>query len=62
VVNATGPSSAVESLFSTQMHNVSQAQSIVYMPTNQVTVPAALAPYVAGVVLDNVVTFSSHRR
>jgi subtilase family serine protease len=63
VVNATGPSGAVESLFATEMHDVAQAASASeYMPATDITVPASLAPYVAGVVLDNVITFSSRHR
>jgi hypothetical protein len=62
VINASGPSTALEALFSTEVHNVGQQRSdAAYMPTRPITVPASLAPYVAGVVLDNVVTFSSHR-
>jgi subtilase family serine protease len=62
IVDATGPSSVVESVFSTQMHNASQPQvGTVYLPGSPITVPAKLAPYIAGVVLDNVVLFSPSR-
>jgi subtilase family serine protease len=62
IVDAAGPSSVVESLFSTQMHNASQPQvGNVYLPGTALTVPASLAPVVAGAVLDNVVLFSPSR-
>jgi subtilase family serine protease len=58
IVDATGPSSSVESLFATQMDNVSQsAYGVRYAPVGSATLPASLAPYVAGVTLDNVVTY-----
>jgi subtilase family serine protease len=59
VLDATGPSSAIESLFSTEMHDVAQGTiATEYMPSKSIIVPASLAPYVSGVVLDNVVTFA----
>jgi hypothetical protein len=59
VVDASGPSAAIETLFSTEVDNVVQPKSEpAYMPAKPIIVPGTLAPYVAGVVLDNVVTFS----
>lgn len=56
IVNAVGASSAVEQLFSTQMHDETQERyGRRYMPVTTVTLPASLAPYVAGLSLDNVV-------
>lgn len=58
VIDARGPSSAVESLFSTTMHNVAQAgNGTAYMPVGTVTIPGSLNPYVAAVTLDDVVIF-----
>jgi hypothetical protein len=58
VVDATGPSAAVEALFSTEMRDVAQPHAgNAYMPAGPITIPASLAPYVVGVVLDSVVTF-----
>jgi hypothetical protein len=57
IVDAQGPSLAVERLFATQMHDVLQAPyGIRYMPVTRAILPAPLAPYVAGLVLDDVVT------
>jgi hypothetical protein len=55
VVDADGGSATVEQLFATQLHDVRQATGTRYMPVTAATVPDALAPYVAGIVLDNVV-------
>jgi len=55
LVDATGPTSAVEAFFATQMHNERQAQSTVYLPGAPITVPASIAPYASGIILDNVV-------
>jgi subtilase family serine protease len=61
VVDAEGPSSAVEQLFSTQLHDETQGRyGTRYLPVSTVTLPASLAPYVSGVSLDNVVT-ATHR-
>ena len=57
VVDADGPSSAVEALFATRLHDVEDGRYAGrYMPVTQATIPASLAPYVAGVSLDNIVT------
>ncbi|MHB8433430.1 MAG: tectonin domain-containing protein [Candidatus Tyrphobacter sp.] len=57
VVDATAPSETVERFFSTQLHNVSQGiYGTRYMPVTTATVPASIAPDVAGVILNNVVT------
>jgi Tectonin domain len=56
VVDADGPSSAVEALFATRLHDVTQGRyGRRYMPVSGATIPASLAPYVAGVNLDDVV-------
>ena len=60
IVDAQAPTSVVESYFSTTIHTVSQPRyANEYTPVTAATIPSALAPYVAGVVLDNVVTMSS---
>jgi subtilase family serine protease len=57
LVDATGSSASVERLFATEIHNALQGQgSAVYLPMTSITVPASLAPYVSGVILDDVVT------
>jgi subtilase family serine protease len=57
-VEASAPSSTVEAFFRTRMHNVSQGRyGIRYLPTTQIVVPASIAPYVAGISLDNVVKY-----
>lgn len=57
LIDARGPSIAVERLFRTSMHNVMQGgYGNRYLATTQIMVPASLAPYVAGVSLDNLVT------
>jgi Tectonin domain len=61
VVDADGPSSAVGALFATQLHDVVQdSYPGRYMPVAPATIPASLAPYVAGVTLDNIIT-GKHR-
>ncbi len=56
VVDAQAPTSVVESYFSTTIHTVSQPRyANEYTPVASATIPGSLAPYVAGVVLDNVV-------
>jgi len=60
VVDAQAPASAVSSFFSTSIHNVTQGRyGVRYMPTTQALIPASIAPYVSGVVLDNVVTMKA---
>jgi hypothetical protein len=57
VVDATAPSAAVERFFATQMHDVSQGgYGTRYMPVTPIKLPASIAPNVAGVTLDDVVT------
>jgi hypothetical protein len=49
VIDAIAPSAKVEQLFATEMHNVGQGQfGIRYFPATPVTIPASLAPYIAG--------------
>lgn len=58
LVDAVGPSSAIERLFRTRMHDVYQGvNGVRYMPTTQIVVPASLAPYVSGISLDNVIRY-----
>ena len=60
IVDAQAPTSVVESYFSTTIHTVSQPRyANEYTPVTAATIPPALAPYVAGVVLDNVVNMST---
>jgi hypothetical protein len=57
VVDAQAPAAVVSSVFATSIHNISQGRfGIRHMPTRPVTIPADLAPYISGVLLDNVVT------
>jgi len=57
VVDAQAPSSAVERLFGTQLHDVAQGEAGTrYMPVRPVVLPASIAPFVATVNLDNVAT------
>jgi hypothetical protein len=56
VIDASAPSSTVERFFNTEMHDVWQGQNGThYLPVQPVTIPASIAPYVAGVTLDDVV-------
>jgi subtilase family serine protease len=58
VIDAVAPAGVVNRFFRTSLHNVSQARyGMRYMPATQIVVPSAIAPYVAGVSLDNVVKF-----
>ncbi len=62
IVDAQGSSAAVEQLFGTQIDNVDEGLAgMHYMPATTFTVPASLAPYVAGVSLDDVVNASPKR-
>lgn len=57
VVDAVAPSATVERFFRTRMHNVRQGRyGTRYLPTTQIVVPDSIAPYVATVNLDDVVT------
>lgn len=57
VVDAMAPNGTVERFFATQIHDVSQGSyGTRYMAVTSATVPAEIAPYVAGVVLNDVVT------
>jgi hypothetical protein len=58
VVDAVAPAGYVNRYFRTSLHNVAQGRyGLRYLPATQIVVPAAIAPYVAGVSLDNVVRF-----
>jgi subtilase family serine protease len=58
VVDADGPSGAIERLFNTTIDDVDQPQhGTRYAPARPVTIPASLAPYLSSVLLDNIVTF-----
>jgi hypothetical protein len=60
VVDAEAPTSVVEAFFSTSIHTVSQPRyANEYAPVTETTIPAVLAPYVAGAVLDNVVNMGA---
>ena len=64
VIDAAAPTTTVEQFFTTTIHDVSQETSgIRYAPATSFTIPASLAPYVAGVPLDNLITAKpgSHR-
>ena len=63
VVDAEGPSSSVERLFGTRIHDVDQGRyGQRYTPVAPAVVPASLAPYVAGIVLDDLVTMTTGPR
>ena len=56
VVDASGSTADVERLFSTRMHDVSQrGYGVRYAPVSRAIIPSSLAPYVAGLTLDDVV-------
>ena len=56
VVDAQGPTAAIERLFATRLHDVDQSGSGThYLPATPITIPSSLAPYVSGVTLDDVV-------
>ena len=60
IVDAQAPTSVVESYFSTTIHTVSQPRyANEYTPVTAATIPLDLAPYVAGVVLDNIVNMGT---
>lgn len=62
VVDAEAPAGTIERFFSTQMHDVSQGRyGMRYMTTGPVTVPASIAPYIAGLNLDDLVTMKVPR-
>ncbi len=55
VVDAQASSATVESFFATRIDDVSEGRyGVRYMPVSPAIVPASLAPYVAGLSLDNV--------
>ncbi len=55
VIFASAPSGTVERFFSAEMHNYAQDASDRYAPSSTLTIPASLAPYVSGAVLDNLI-------
>ncbi len=56
VIDARGPAGAIESLFQTTLDDFDQpGHGIRYAPVSRTTVPGSLAPYVSGIILDNVV-------
>lgn len=58
VVDAAAPTPVVNQFFRTSIHNVMQGRfGQRYLPVTQIVVPASIAPYVAGVSLDNVVKY-----
>jgi subtilase family serine protease len=58
VVDASAPAATVNRFFRTSIHNVAQGRyGTRYLPSTQIVVPASIAPYVAGVSLDNVVKY-----
>lgn len=62
VVDAVAPAELVNRFFRTSLHDVVQARyGARYMPATQIVVPAAIAPYVSGVSLDDVVKFHTAR-
>src|SRR5579875_2366391 len=56
VVNAVGPSSLVSSYFDTQIHNFAQpGYGVRYANVSPVVIPASIAAYVQGVIIDNLI-------
>jgi hypothetical protein len=63
VIDATAASGTVERFFRARMENVAEGQyGARYMPVTQAVIPAAIAPYVSGITLDNVVTMHAPTR
>jgi len=63
IVDAQGTTAQVERLFATSIHNYAQWQhGTRYAPTGSITVPADLAPFVSGVLLNNAVTKHTPQR
>lgn len=64
IIDADAGSSTVEQFFNTELHDVTEGRyGVRYMPVTQITIPASIAPYVAGLSLDNVVNMvSPHQR
>ena len=63
VVDAVAPAETVNRFFRTSLHNVMQGRyGTRYLPTTQIVVPGSIAPYVAGVSLDNVVKYHTPLR
>ncbi|MGC8486551.1 MAG: protease pro-enzyme activation domain-containing protein, partial [Candidatus Baltobacteraceae bacterium] len=57
VVDAEAPASTVDAYFATSLHDVVEGNyGSRYTPVTTATLPAEIAPYVAGVSLDNLVT------
>jgi subtilase family serine protease len=62
VIDAQGSTANIEQVFATKLHDVDQGSyGTRYMPVTSITVPASLAPFVAGVTLDNVVIMAHPR-
>jgi subtilase family serine protease len=62
IVDAQGTPAQIASLFATTLHDYAQTgYGTRYAPAGPYTVPAGLAPYLSGVILDNVVTMRSPR-
>jgi hypothetical protein len=60
LVDASGTTAQIKSLFATTLHRYAQTgYGTCYAPSGPITVSAALAPYLSGVILDNVVTMRS---
>jgi subtilase family serine protease len=63
IVDAQGTTAQVERLFATSIHDYAQVQhGTRYAPTGSITVPATLAPFVSGVVVNNAITKHAPRR
>ena len=63
IVDAQGPSHLIESLFHTTIHDYNQpGHGTRYAPVQPATIPASLAPYVNGILLDNLWAFRHHAR
>jgi hypothetical protein len=57
---AFGDDKVIADDFSTRLHDEAQgAYGVHYMPITPITVPASLAPFVAGVSLDDIVNMAT---
>jgi hypothetical protein len=62
IVDARGTTAQVEALFGTRIHRYAQPQhGERYAPASAATIPASLAPYLGGAILDNFVTMKVGR-
>jgi subtilase family serine protease len=62
IVDASGTTAQIEALFGSAIHQYAQpGHGTRYAPAAAVTIPASLAPYLSGAILDNFVTMRAGR-